>query len=426
MKLRGLEAREHVFRVPLDHADPTLGERERFAREVRAPGAGASDRPWLVFLQGGPGFESPRPLGTGGWIGRAVERYRVLLLDQRGTGRSTAQLGENVAQLEGEAQADHLARFRADSIVRDLERVRRELGVDRWTLLGQSFGGFCCVHYLSVAPESLAGAMLTGVLPALEGLADDVYRLTYAAVERKNEALHRGFPGVGRFVREVFERVAEGDGELPSGDALTLERLQCLGLQRGVSTGAAQIHYLFERAFIPGTRSLTRAFLRGLESNFPFDTNPLYAVLHEACYAQGAPTRWAAARIRADFRRFGARAALEAGDVPYFTGEMVYPWFFDQCSALRPLRAAADALAAKDDWPDLYRPEVLAANEVPVAAVVYHDDMFVPTETSLDTARRIRGLVPWVTNEFEHDGLRSEGSRVFDRLSEDLRLSRPR
>ena len=124
MKLRGLEALEHFFRVPLDHADPTLGERERFAREVRAPGAGASDRPWLVFLQGGPGFESPRPLGTGGWIGRAVERYRVLLLDQRGTGRSTAQLGENVAQLEGEAQADHLARFRADSIVRDLERVR--------------------------------------------------------------------------------------------------------------------------------------------------------------------------------------------------------------------------------------------------------------------------------------------------------------
>lgn len=64
----------------------------------------------------------------------------------------------------------------------------------------------------------------------------------------------------------------------------------------------------------------------------------------------------------------------------------------------------------------LYDPDRLAVNEVPVAAAVYHDDMYVDTEHSLATARSIRGLRAWVTNEFEHDGVRAGGSRVLDRL----------
>ena len=66
----------------------------------------------------------------------------------------------------------------------------------------------------------------------------------------------------------------------------------------GFSYGAAQVLYLFERAFVPGTETLSRAFLRGVENAQAFDTNPFYAVLHEACYAQGGPTAWAAHRAR--------------------------------------------------------------------------------------------------------------------------------
>ena len=49
--------------------------------------------------------------------------------------------------------------FRADSIVADAELIRDCLSGDldsapaRWSLLGQSFGGFCAVQYLSVAPK---------------------------------------------------------------------------------------------------------------------------------------------------------------------------------------------------------------------------------------------------------------------------------
>ena len=58
----------------------------------------------------------------------------------------------------------------------------------------------------------------------------------------------------------------------------------------------------------------------------------------------------------------------------------------------------------------------LAAHEVPVAAAVNHDDMNVDTPHSLATSRTVRGLRTWVTDEFEHDGVRTGGPRVLDRL----------
>jgi hypothetical protein len=73
-------------------------------------------------------------------------------------------------------------------------------------------------------------------------------------------------------------------------------------------------------------------------------------------------------------------------------------------------------LFAHEDWPDLYDPQRLAANEVPVAAAVYLDDMYVDAAHSLRTAETIRGLRLWATDEYEHDGLRAGSGRVLDRL----------
>ena len=86
---------EHTFPVPLDHRQPDGEQIEVFAREVTAParsqdrGHDAGARPWLVFLQGGPGFGALRPSGRESWLDRALDDFRVLLLDQRGTGRSS-------------------------------------------------------------------------------------------------------------------------------------------------------------------------------------------------------------------------------------------------------------------------------------------------------------------------------------------------
>ena len=83
---------------------------------------------------------------------------------------------------------------------------------------------------------------------------------------------------------------------------------------------------------------------------------------------------------------------------------------------LRPLREVADLLADRDAWPMLYDPIRLGANDVPVAAAVYFGDMYVDRDDSLRTAVAIRGLRPWVTNEYEHDGVRASRGAVLNRL----------
>jgi hypothetical protein len=94
---------------------------------------------------------------------------------------------------------------------------------------------------------------------------------------------------------------------------------------------------------------------------------------------------------------------------------MLYPWVFEEYGALQPLRDAAELLA-HHEWPALYDPERLAQNEVPAAAAIWANDMYVPRGYSEETAANIRGLRPWLSNEFEHDGLRKDGRRVLGRL----------
>src|SRR5581483_1581090 len=132
-----------------------------------------------------------------------------------------------------------------------------------------------------------------------------------------------------------------------------------------------------------------------------------YAIIHEASYADGFATNWSAERLL-------PREILDNG---YFTGEHVFPWMFDEYSALRPLKEAAEILA-KHSWPNLYDAEALRRNDVPAAAAVYAEDMYVDFELSMETARTIRDLRPWITNEFQHNGLRADGARVLGRLIE--------
>jgi len=400
--------------VPLDHGDPG-GERiEVFARAVVAADKTGADLPWLLFLQGGPGFGGPRLSGRAG-LNTALDRYRVLLLDQRGTGRSTPVTRHSLAARGNVAdQARYLSMFRADAIVADAELIRREFGGAPWSVLGQSFGGFCTVTYLSTAPEGLAEAFITGGLPGLAATADDVYRITYPRVRARTLAHYGRYPGDVEQARRVARHLAGTQVLLPGGARLTVEAFQSLGAMLGQSTGSDELHYLLEGAFAGD--QISDAFLDDVYGHLSFAPGPLYAALHEPCYAQGAATRWSAQRVRAEFPGFGPGPALEASAPLLFTGEMIYPWMFEQDPVLRPMRAAAELIAEHEDWPPLYDAARLAANEVPVAAAVYFDDMYVPRELSLPTAEAIRGLRPWVTNEYEHDGLRVSNGTVLGRL----------
>jgi pimeloyl-ACP methyl ester carboxylesterase len=408
----GLLVTEHELDVPLDHDDPRAGTLALFARELVAPRKRDQDLPWLLYLEGGPGIRAPRPAGRGGWLSRALAEYRVVLMDQRGAGRSSPATRQTLAGMTATEQARHLSLFRADAIVRDAELLRHALAGDRrWSLLGQSFGGFAALTYLSRAPEGLREVLVTGGLPPLGRSPDEVYRATYQRVLERTDRWLERYPGDADAYDAVADHLAGHDVRLPCGDPFPVERLQQLGLALGQSDGAETMHHLLETAWArPG--ELSDSFLVAVERATSLAERPLYALLHEAIYCDGPGVRsgWAAQRVRESWPALSPKARPL---VP--TGEMIYPWMFGTDRALAPLAEAAELLAAKDDWPALYDPARLAANTVPVAAAVYHDDMYVECAFSLETARRVGRARAWVTNEFAHDGLRV-GARVLDRL----------
>jgi pimeloyl-ACP methyl ester carboxylesterase len=413
-------AKDHFIPVPLDHADPDGEKITIYAREIISDSYQATSG-YLLFLQGGPGAEADRPVKIDGWLGVALQSYKVILLDQRGTGRSTPA-NRQTLRLRGSSreQARYLSHFRADSIVKDAEFIRHVIaGPDQpWSILGQSFGGFCAVTYLSYAYEGLSEAYITGGLPGLGVDALAVYRAAYPRVERKNIDYYKAYPDDIRRVREIVEYIDQHDVTMPGGYPLTVRAFQSLGLTLGYPGGFETLHYMLEEAFVKGVSGIELAdvFLERVRASISFTSNPLYAIMHELIYAEGSATNWAAERVLREFPQFGYENALATDSPIFFTGEMIYPWMFEQDPALRPLRDVAQMLAEYTRWPRLYEPSQLAVNEVPVAAAIYLDDMYVDRVHSQQTAGRIRGASVWSTDEYDHEGLRDHDGQVLRRL----------
>ena len=284
--------------------------------------------------------------------------------------------------------------------MRDAEWIRRELDAGPWSVLGQSYGGLCVMTYLSISPQGLREAFVTGGLAPIGRPIDAVYRATYARTLERNRRYYARYAADRPRVRELHERLATHDVRLPTGDQLTPRRLCQLGSMLGMSDGAERLHYVLE---LPWD---SPAFVHDVDAALSFARNPLYAILHEACWADGGTTNWSAQRLLPE----------EYAEAPeFFTGEHVFPWMFEEYGALAPLREAAQILAAHR-WPRLYDPDQLRVNEVPVAAAIYAEDMYVERAFSEETAAHIRGLRPWITNEYEHNGLRADGERILGRL----------
>ena len=415
--VRGMRVTDHRFTLPLDHARPDGESLTVFAREysdAELTPVEAEALPWLLYLQGGPGGKGNRLLQFGGWTKAAAKHFRILMLDQRGTGLSTPATRQTLA-LRGNAaaQADYLAHFRADSIVADAELIRNALGSDPWTTYGQSYGGFCTLTYLSFAPHGLRESLITGGLAPLTGPADRVYRATFRRVAARNAEYFAKYPqdrGITTRIARHLETVPEF---LPSGERLSVRRFQMVGSFLGGNTRMDGLHYLLQEAFVPtpdGDR-LSDAFLESVHSLVSRASNPLYAVMHESIYGQGEATNWAAERVLAEYPEFRPEAPE-----PLYTGEMVYPWYFEEDPALVPLRETAELLAARENWPALYDPQQLARNTVPVAAAVYTDDIYVDRELSLETAAAVKGLQVWESADFHHDGIADDGEGIFTRL----------
>lgn len=440
--LDGCTMLEHWLEVPLDYLGiqtlltdsntPNSFPRRitLFAREYVRPGREKAPR--LLFFQGGPGSAGPRMAPIGSWLDAALNEFRVVLIDERGTGSSFPIDAQTVTSVgDARAQAAFLACFRQDSIVRDAEALRQELqGDEPWAVLGQSFGGFIVTSYLSHHPEGLSHAFITAGLPSIDQGADAVYSRTYSATARRNDAYFARYPKDEETAWFISTHLADVEEYLPTGERLTPGRFRQLGLVLGYSYGPDLLHFLLEDPVWVhnAQRRLRPQFLARVAEHLSFAKNPLYGVLQEAIYAQRSTgaTAWSAQRMRSAFPEFtlpplaaGGSGELDLRRQGYrfrFTGEHVYPWQIASDPALAPLADAAEELAYATNWSELYSAATLAENTVPTVAWIYTQDMFVPFELSMQTAHAIRGLIPLVSETYHHDALRTYGSSVISSL----------
>lgn len=446
----------------------------------------------LVYLQGGPGFGSPAPVvglafsKGSSWGASALDKYkRIVLMDQRGTGRSTPITKQNLQQrfpdlfaLDGLDASDSgeldqlaaaypdeaakfktaleeatrfVAQFRADDIVGDAETVREALllppeagqtAVPRpWGCsLGQSYGGFCTMTYLSLVDHPPQVALLTGGIAPMGVTAFDLYTALWAKVKERSLQYYSMYPGDVAAVKKIVRKLLLEPPRLPSGGALTARRFLQVGMMLGGGPSSfAALHGMLSTAFLqPEETDFTRAFLKAMDSATPFDEHPIYFWLHESIYADGprfSPTNWSADRAyRAKMEEasppseFDYAATSESSDDGrpiLFFGEMVFPWMakdYAECGGIG-CAALSDALAGKADWGRLYDAgrmrAALREGRTRAAAAVYYDDIYVNFDSSMAVAARggaLEGCKVYITNEYQHSGLRDDGANLFVKL----------
>jgi len=404
--------------------------------------------PAVLYFQGGPGFEAGRPDASAGWIEQLVNDHRVFLLDQRGTGRSESELvrvPKNASKswqpevIVGECDDDwavNAARllqcFRADSIVQDAELCRGVLlgEGEKWTVLGQSFGGFCIVTYLSFAPHGIKEALITGGLPPLTHLpssAEQTYTELFKRVIAQNEKYWARFPQDMERVRYLMRYCHEHDVRLPGGGRLGRPLIRALGFSNlGTASGMERLHFILENIVLG--QPISHKVLIDIENTFRhFSTNPLYGILHEAIYNNGCHGKNSYGGANRAIRSYDTYfndlyIALGSKEKVYFTGEMVFEEFFTQdygIEELKPYQRVWSVFQSGQKiapWSKLYDEKQLARNTVPVACASYVEDMFVDYDLAAETAKKIKGARVWSTSEYMHSGIREDGAKIITKL----------
>ena len=422
---------ELFFEVPLDHSKPDGRRIRLFCRTAEkyenpvnpADAEKPKHLPLITYINGGPGFGCPHP-GKAPWTKILLDKgYKHVTLDQRGMGSSNTVTAATL-QREGDdqAQADYLTYFRQTSTVCDLEAIRLCMTKDypenqrKWSIMGQSYGGWVSTSYLSMYPEGLRESFIFGGLPpVLETNPDKTVKNAIIKLKERSNAYYSKFPDDISRVATIISYLKTTSVKFPDGGVLTPGRFLEIGMSIGMGGGMTEVHDRVIRAVndLDLFGEFTRPTLDLLFGWMSFDTTVLYALLHMPIYCQGEASNWAFDRMIDAEPDFDYNQDQEKY---HWRGEMVFKRAFDDHSELRLLKNVAELLAKKEDWAPLYDIEQLKRNKVPVYAAVYTEDMYVGLETSLQTAGIIRGCKYFLTNQMYHDAIRGDTKEVLEAL----------
>ena len=475
----------------------TLSPKQRAERYLSRNGStGIDPSRTILYLQGGPGFGCASPVSglsldspTSSWASQILlggstnidgkSFQRVILMDQRGTGRSSPINKQQLRKLfpdlfsldnnntDGDdgspgmqiARAkfdkaltdatEYMSKFRADSIVRDAEWIKETLigstsneqGPRPWgAVLGQSFGGFCIMTYLSSITHPPRICLFTGGIAPMNTPVREVYDRLWLRVRERNLRYYDQYPGDVSVVKRIIRKLLSGQVQMPSGGILTARRFLQLGLALGGTPGSsfASLHSLVNSAFVDDdSDELSNSFVKQVEAHQSFDDAPLYFLLHESIYADGpGATEWAAhssfeAIRTSTVQEFDYTQTVNNEDTPtLFFGEMVFPWMahgdFAEVSGYG-MKTLSEALATKNDWLPLFDAHNMQkalvgggfGAKTKSAAAVYYEDMYVDFDCCMKLVQRgapLDGVKVWVTNDYQHSGLRDDGATIVKKL----------
>jgi hypothetical protein len=312
----------------------------------------------------------------------------------------------------------------------------------------RSLVGFCIMTYLSIVARPPKVCLLTGGIAPMLTPVLDAYTGLWKQCKERNLKYYEMYPGDVFRVKQIVQTLLREPVKLPSGGTLTARRFLQLGIAFGGSPSTfASFHSMLATATVssqPGENNenkedvtFTRAFLKYIDSAQSFDDHPIYFWLHESIYADGpsnnAPTNWAAHRayqaLVASDKEYDYEytSSLQENDSPptLFFGEHVFPFMAEDFYELSGagLSKVADRLASKTDWGRLYDADqmrrVLSDGSCKAAAAVYAEDMYVLFEASMKVTARggpLERCKVWVTNEYQHSGLRDAGAMIFAKL----------
>jgi pimeloyl-ACP methyl ester carboxylesterase len=317
----------------------------------------------------------------------------------------------------------------------------------KWSLVGQSYGGWVSFTYLSFYPEALHMVLVTGGIPPVGQETDKVYEKTYNTVIDACNDFYSKFSSHQGNVRCILDFIYTTPMKMPGGGILTPERFLCIGRMLGTTNGdkkVADALAMCMEDIHAGKLEFETKTLIAIESWLRFEERPLYAILQEPIYAeQPLPaSNWSAMRVGQGRKEYwwlqkGAfdcvfspknredeeYAAAHFDDKQiYFSAEHVYPFHYDQFKALGPLKDAADILAKKEDWPPLFDINQLRNNKVPVSALSYKQDMFINWELSDETVDKMGGqnIHHVIDKDLKHTAVKDQSEDVLPRLWNNL------
>ena len=300
--------------------------------------------------------------------------------------------------------------------------------------------------YLSSIAHPPSICLFTGGIAPMDTPVRDVYDRLWLRVRERNWRYYEQYPGdvdkVKRIVRYLESPPSKKSVTLPSGGILTARRFLQLGLGLGGTPGSsfANLHSVINSAFLEDDNDeeeISKAFLKRVENEQSFDDAPFYFLLHESIYADGPSSgamNWAAHSSHEHYMKtnpefdYHVTSSQDAKDPILFSGEMVFPYMahgdFAEVSG-NGMRMLSEALAEKNDWLPLFdasnmRSALLGTNpKSKAAAAVYYEDMYVDFDCCMKLVQRgmpLEGCKVWVTNEYQHSGLRDDGATIVKKI----------